>query len=99
MINWFTGQPGSGKTTLAITLKPALRKLSIQPTLQSRLVFKSFCRHGRQAISQHAIVDRSDLSSGSRQNPFHDLSFLGRADQSLVQSLERIAELMSIQAH
>lgn len=26
MIYWFTGQPGSGKTTLAITLKAALQK-------------------------------------------------------------------------
>ncbi len=26
MIYWFTGQPGSGKTTLAIALKSALRK-------------------------------------------------------------------------
>jgi hypothetical protein len=40
-----------------------------------------------------------NLVSCSHQNPFDELAFLGRTDQSLVQPLEKIGELMSIQAH
>jgi len=47
--------------------------------------------HSRPSMEAN-LVSRSD------QNLFDDLSFFGRTDQALVQPLERIAEVMSIQA-
>ena len=79
MIYWFTGQPGSGKTTLAIALKSALQQ------------------RGRPVVHLDSEFLR-ELVACSCQNPVDDFPFLGRTDQSLVQPLKRIAELMSIQA-
>src|SRR6266853_922466 len=70
--------------------------ISIRPTFPSRAVFKRFCRQDQQETHSLATVHRSELVSRSDQNPFDDLAFLRRANQSLVQPLERIGELMRV---
>src|SRR5262245_37765435 len=44
-------------------------------------------------------VSDAPQTSRSHLNPFDALPFLGQTNQSLVQPLKRIAELMRVQAH
>ena len=64
MIYWFTGQPGAGKTTLALALKKKIGGIHIDgDDLRRSLGSKDYSRKGRSHIIQTAQIMAEWLDS------------------------------------